>query len=86
MTRLSSALASFSLHGQLDAPDAKTIAGAQMRLPDTLAVHERAVRALQVHDFQPVVGRRQPAVYTRHQRGIDDEVGARCAADGFDGS
>ena len=79
-------MTNFSLHGQLDAPDAKTIAGAQLRFLDTLAVHERAVRALQVHDFKPVVGRRQPAVYPRHQRGIDDEVGAWCAADGFDGS
>src|SRR5262249_61920512 len=42
------------------------------------------VRALQVHDFQLVGAGGNPAVQSRDKSGIDDEVGARSATDGFD--
>ena len=44
---------------------------------DAFAVDERAVRARKVLDFELLVARRQTAVQSRHERAIDDEVGAR---------
>ena len=55
-------------------------------MSNALSVHERAVGALQIHDFQIVAGGGYPAVQPRHERGIEDEVGARRAADGLDGA
>ena len=51
---------------------------------DPLAVDERAVGALEVHDLELGRPGGQPAVQPRHQRRIDDEVGARRAADRLD--
>ena len=49
----------------------------------SLAIDERAVGAVEVMHFEPAVGqRRQPAVHPRHERRVDDEVGAGGAADG----
>jgi len=71
---------------ELHPPDAKTIARRQVRLFDPPAVDERAVGTRQIQDFEIVVGRGQPAVEARDKGGMDDEVGARRAADGFDGA
>ena len=75
-----------SLYSQLHTSDAKAIADAQVSLLDTLVVDEGAVGAPEIDHFHAVVGRRQPTMNSRHQRRVDDEVGARCAADGFDRS
>src|SRR5439155_198467 len=69
----------------LHASHAKTIARRQMRLFDASVVDERAVRTRQIHHFEIVVGGGQPAVQARDKGGMDDEVGARRAADGLGG-
>ena len=74
------------LHRQLDPSYAERVAIGQMRLRDTPAVHERAVRAFQIDHFELVGRGGYPAMQPRHQCGVDDEVGARGAADGFDGA
>src|SRR5437764_6689435 len=47
-------------------------------------VDERPVGTFQIDDFERLVTSRNPAVQSRHQGGVDDEVGARGAADRLD--
>src|SRR5215468_4233101 len=75
-----SAMADRDLH----TADAETVAVGDQGLVHPSAVDEGPVRALQVHDLQPVGAGGNPAVQSRDESGIDDEVGARRAADGFD--
>jgi len=72
--------------GELHPSHPKTIAVRQMRFLHALVVDERAVGAGEIDDFHIVLAGRQPAVQSRDQGGIDDEVGARGAADGLDGA
>ena len=68
---------------ELDPPDADPIARRDARGLHSLAIDERAVRAFEIAHFEPPVGkRRQPAVHPRHERRVDDEVGAGGTADG----
>src|SRR5215213_11969941 len=66
--------------------DAEPIAALQMRLADALVVDERPVGALQIDHLELVGGGSQPAVQARDQCDIEDEIGARSAADGLDRS
>src|SRR5262245_3464831 len=82
MSHLRSAMC--AIHAKLDASDAEAVAGREPRLVDPLVVHERAVRALEIEDLDGVVAGCEAAVDARDQCGIDNEVGARGAADGLD--
>src|SRR5262249_38056459 len=66
------------LHSELDSSDAQRVAVAKMAFR-----HARAVRALQIHDFQFVGAGGDPAVQPRDERGVDDEICAWRAPDGF---
>src|ERR1700719_3235248 len=68
-------------HRQLDAADSQPIAAAELTLVDAPIVDEGAVGARQVLDVDAFVGRDDTAVQSRHERGVDDEVGARRAPD-----
>src|SRR5690349_10998067 len=70
---------------ELDTPDGEQIARAQHDAVDALAVDQRAVRAAEVFDDELIglVGR-EAAVDARDERGVDDEIGARGAADRLD--
>src|SRR5262249_22024126 len=71
------------LHSELDSSYAQRVAVAKMAFRHAPAVHERAVRALQIHDFQFVGAGGDPAVQPRDERGVDDEICAWRAPDGF---
>src|SRR5262252_6416742 len=64
--------------------DAEAVAVRNERLVHTPAVDEGPVRALQIDYFQLVGAGGDPAVQSRDKRRVDDEIGARGAADGFD--
>ena len=68
---------------QFQPADLQAVADGEAGAFDPLSVDERAVGALEVAYLQVAVGERgQPAVDARHERGLDDEVGAGGATDG----
>src|SRR5689334_12849014 len=71
----------FSADDQFNPADAEPVAVFQTRLLDSLAIHERAVRALEVIDLKLGGPCAQSAVEPRHERGIDDELRAGRSAD-----
>ena len=64
----------------------RVAAGQQSACVTRLAVHERAVGAVEVLDQHAVVLQGEPAVEARDQRRVEDEVGARGAAHRLDGA
>lgn len=67
---------------QFHTPDLDLVSRGQPRVLDSPAVHERTVRALEVFHLQFARReRRDAAVNARHERRIQDEVGAGRAAE-----
>src|SRR5919198_5954311 len=69
---------------ELNAADPEPIAAPEQRALDALAVHESAIRALEIDHFELRRARGEPAVQPRNERRIDDEVGAGRAPDRLD--
>ena len=80
------ALSSCASRSQLDASDAEAIACAERRFFHALVVDEGAVRAREVHHFEP--SRRSPSAGSAGVRRARrrDEIGARCAPHRLDGA
>lgn len=76
----------FPIYPQFYASYTEPVARGERCVLDALAVYKGSIRTGQVHDLQMLVAGGEAAVQPRHQRGIDDEVGARRAADRLDRS
>ena len=81
---LSYQLSAVCSDGELHTANLQRVAGAQWRSSNFAAVDERTVGAAQILDIETIVHiDAEAAVQSRDERGVYDEIRARCPPDGF---